>query len=133
MINHDEPTLYEQLGGEQGIQNLVERFYHYMETRPEVQGIRKLHAQDLATAKERLFWFLSGWSGGPQLFIERRGHPMLRARHLPFPIGKSERDQWMICMVHAIEDLKIEDPLKSDLIDSFLHVADHMRNDEQKQ
>lgn len=122
-----EKSLYEQLGGEQGLRKLVERFYDRMDTLPEVRGIRDMHA-DLNEAADKLFEFLSGWTGGPPLFAQRRGPPMLRARHLPFKIDKSERDQWMICMVGAVEDCGIEDPLRSHFLEALLRLADHMRN-----
>ena len=80
------------MGGESAILNLVDRFYFYMDTLAEADGIRKMHAQSLSTAKSKLFKFLSGWLGGPDLFIQEFGHPMLRRRHFPFAIGQSERD-----------------------------------------
>jgi len=86
-------TPYDAIGGEQAILSLVERFYFYMDSLPEAQGIRAIHQHNLASAKDKLFKFLSGWLGGPNLFIEEFGHPMLRARHLPFLIGEAERDQ----------------------------------------
>ena len=63
---------------------LVDRFYDLMDETPEFYVIRKLHPQDLAGSREKLFMFLSGWLGGPPLYVEKHGHPMLRARHLPF-------------------------------------------------
>lgn len=123
-------TAYQMLGGESVLRQLTHRFYEIMDSLPESQGIRKMHPQDISTSEEKLFMFLSGWLGGPNLFIEKFGHPRLRARHLPFSIGKSERDQWMICMVQAFDDLKIEEPLRSELLHSLLNLADHMRNKE---
>lgn len=116
------------LGGEAKLRLLTQRFYFHMENLPQTQEIRKMHPSDISTSEEKLFMFLSGWLGGPQLFQEKYGHPRLRARHLPFKIGKSERDQWMLCMVHAFDDLKIEDQLRSELLHSLLNLADHMRN-----
>ncbi len=125
----DETTiLYDLLGGEEGLRRLVDRFYHHMATRPESAGIRRMHPEDLSVSAEKLFEFLSGWSGGPPLFERKRGHPRLRARHLPFRIGKPERDQWMMCMVLAVEDVGLRDPVKSELLDALLRLADHMRN-----
>ncbi len=89
-----------------------------------------MHPSDLKSSAEKLFLFLSGWSGGPQLFVEKFGHPRLRARHLPFAIGKVERDQWMMCMLLAVEDVGIVEPVKSELLGAFLNLADHMRNQE---
>ncbi len=121
-------TPYEALGGEAKLKQIVARFYAIMDTLPEARGIREMHQQDISIAEKKLFMFLSGWLGGPGLFEEKFGHPRLRARHLPFQIGKSERDQWMICMVQALEDCDVQDPLRSELAYSLLNLADHMRN-----
>ena len=83
-------TPYEQLGGEAKLRELVERFYDLMDLEPEYAEIRKLHPTALAHSREKLFMFLSGWLGGPGLYVERHKHPMLRARHLPFAIGRAE-------------------------------------------
>lgn len=123
-------SIYERLGGGQRLRQLVDRFYTYMDQLPEAKVVRDMHPEDLSSSADRLFWFLSGWSGGPALFHQHRGAPMLRARHLPFAIGKAERDQWMLCMVMAIEDVGYEEPLKGFLIESFMRVAQHMRNQE---
>jgi len=121
-------SVYDGLGGEKAIRELVDRFYDIMDTLPEAKGVRDMHPEDLTHSREKLFMFLSGWLGGPQLFEKKFGHPRLRARHLPFKIGKSERDQWMICMVHAFDDMKIEEPWRSEILHSLLNLADHMRN-----
>lgn len=123
-----EKSLFEHLGGETGIRHLVERFYHHMASRPEAADVRRMHPEDLSGSIQKLTEFLAFWSGGPQTYIEKRGHPRLRARHLPFSIGKAERDQWMMCMILAVEDVGLKDPVKSELIDALLRVADHMRN-----
>jgi len=121
-------THYERLGGEQTIRQLVDRFYQLMDELPEASDIRRIHAADLTDASEKLFMFLSGWLGGPQLYIEKFGHPRLRQRHMPFTIGEKERDQWMLCMNTAMQDLAIEEPLKSELSTAFYKTADFMRN-----
>ena len=95
-------SIYETIGGEQRLRALVDRFYDLMDSAPEAAGIRALHPEDLTESRNKLFWFLSGWSGGPPMYIERFGHPRLRARHLPFSIGEAERDQWLWCMNHAL-------------------------------
>jgi hemoglobin len=119
---------YERIGGETKIRELVERFYDLMDTLPEVQPLRKMHAKDLRASREKLFMFLSGWLGGPQLYTEKYGHPRLRQRHMPFPIDNSARDQWMQCMIQAMEDVGIEASLRSDLEAAFRKTADFMRN-----
>ncbi len=123
-----EISIYEQIGGEATLRKITRKFYEIMDRMPEAQGVRKMHPENLAGSEEKLFMFLSGWLGGPNLFIERFGHPKMRARHLPFKIGKSERDQWMLCMVHAFDEVKIEEPYRSELLHSLLNLADHMRN-----
>jgi len=122
------PSLYEALGGEDTLLKLVTRFYEVMDTDPRAAGIRAMHQPDLSEAREKLFLFLVGWSGGPQHYIERYGHPMLRRRHLPFAIGESERDQWMFCMVRAMHDIGMEEPLVVRLAQALRSVADFMRN-----
>jgi hemoglobin len=121
-------THYSRLGGEAVVRQLVDRFYDLMDEDPDYYGIRKLHQKDLAEAREKLFMFLSGWTGGPQLYIEKFGHPRLRQRHMPFPIGESERDQWMACMQRAMQDLGIDQQLQQELKAAFWKTADFMRN-----
>lgn len=125
-------TFYELLGGEQdgteNIRKLVETFYDIMDSDPKAAAIRAYHAKDLTEAREKLFMFLTGWTGGPQLYIERYGHPRLRARHMPFAIGESERDQWMYCMISAMQRLKMDEKLMQKLAEQLYEVADFMRN-----
>lgn len=119
---------FELLGGSDGIRALVDRFYDVMDTEPEAAGIRALHPPDLTSSREKLFLFLTGWTGGPPLYVEKHGHPRLRARHLPFPIGTAERDAWVWCMDRALDDHDMPDELRSFLKQRFRAVADHMRN-----
>ena len=123
-----ESNPYEMIGGETVVRKLVERFYELMDSSPESFGIRKMHADDLGEAREKLFMFLSGWLGGPQLYINAYGHPRLRARHLPFKIGSSERDQWLLCMNQALDELVENRELRDHLKQSFYKTADFMRN-----
>ncbi len=119
---------YRMVGGEQGIRKIVDRFYELMDTLPEASAIRALHPADLSNAKSRLFMFLSGWLGGPPLYEERFGHPRLRQKHLPFPIGEAERDAWMLCMTQALEDSIEDTSLRQALTQSFFKTADFLRN-----
>jgi hemoglobin len=119
---------YERIGGEAKIHELVERFYELMDTLAETQHIRQMHARDLRVSKEKLFMFLSGWLGGPQLYMEKYGHPRLRQRHMPFAIDSNARDQWMRCMIQAMEDVGIEESLRKELEAAFYKTADFMRN-----
>lgn len=121
-------TPYEQIGGEPAVRALVKRFYELMDALPEAWDVRKMHAEDLSGSEEKLFLFLSGWFGGPNLYVERFGPPFLRARHLPFSIGAAERDQWMLCMQQALEEIVGDSELRSSLLQSFSALANHMRN-----
>lgn len=123
-------TPYAAIGGEQAILSLVDRFYFYMDTLPEAQGLRAIHQTSLASAKSKLFKFLSGWLGGPNLFIEEFGHPMLRARHLPFAIGEAERDQWMLCMNKALDEMTMDPRLKTNIQNALQQLSTHMINQE---
>ncbi len=118
---------YDLIGGETAVRKLVDRFYDLMDEKEEVQELRRLHAKSLRVSREKLFLFLSGWLGGPQLYVEKYGHPMLRRRHMPFPIDEKQRDQWMLCMNQALDEL-VEEPMRQQLKASFHKVADHMRN-----
>ena len=120
--------LYTRIGGERGVRALVDRFYDLMDTLPEARGIRALHPATLDGSRDKLFWFLSGWLGGPPLFVERFGHPRLRARHLPFAIGTRERDEWMLCMTRALDEIVADPELRGLMHASFSQLADHMRN-----
>ena len=126
-------TPYDAIGGEQAILSLVDRFYFYMDSLPEAQCIRAMHQPDLTSAKDKLFKFLSGWLGGPNLFIEEFGHPMLRARHLRFAIGESERDQWMLCMNKALAEMTMDPGLKTKIQNALQQLATHMINQEPAQ
>jgi hemoglobin len=133
-VGSQKVTFFELLGGaESGLTNirkLVDAFYDIMDSDPAAKEIRAMHAPDLSHAREKLFMFLTGWTGGPQLYIEQYGHPRLRARHLPFSIGESERDQWMYCMIKAMHQLGLEEAVMVRLAEQLYGVADFMRNRE---
>jgi hemoglobin len=127
-MSETKPTPYQMLGGEPAVRALVKRFYELMDHLPETYGIRKLHPQDLAGSEEKLYLYLTGWLGGPQLYVEKFGHPRLRARHLPFAIGEAERDQWMHCMRTALAEQVDNAPLRQALEKALGDLADFMRN-----
>ncbi len=124
------PTLYDIIGGEARLRELVDRFYDLMDLEPQFAALRAMHPPSLDGTRDKLFWFLSGWSGGPNHYIERYGHPRLRARHLPFSIASTERDQWLRCMALAMDELDMSEALQERLIHSFFQTADWMRNRE---
>jgi hemoglobin len=124
------PTPYDAIGGDAKVRELVERFYDLMELEPEFARLRAVHGSSLVSAREKLYQFLSGWLGGPPLYTDRYGHPMLRARHLPFSISDVERDQWMACMMQAMEEVGLPVELREALGRAFFKTADWMRNQE---
>ncbi len=121
-------TPFDGLGGEPGVRALVQRFYDLMELDSAYTALRAVHPGPLDSARDKLFWFLCGWLGGPNHYIERFGHPRLRARHLPFSIGILERDQWLACMARAMRELQVDDALAARLQEAFFGTADFMRN-----
>jgi hemoglobin len=127
-ISNDTRSHYERIGGEEKVRALVQRFYQIMDGTPEMQDLRKIHAPSLKGSEEKLFMFLSGWMNGPQLFVEKFGHPKLRQRHLPVAIGNKERDDWMKCMTQAMNDVVEDEVLRKELLDALGKVADFMRN-----
>jgi hemoglobin len=121
-------TAYEWLGGDARVRALVDRFYDLMDLEPAYTELRQAHGSTLTEARDKLYWFLSGWLGGPNLYIERFGHPRLRARHLPFAIGIKERDQWLACMKQAMAETEVDPELAERLNQAFFQTADWMRN-----
>ena len=89
-----------------------------------------MHPESLKGSAESLFEFLSGWFGGPSLYIQKNGHPRLRMRHAPYAVGPVERDEWMLCMTQALNEQVTEPALRASLIETFAQMADHMINSE---
>ena len=124
------PTPYEQIGGETAVRSIVDRFYDLMDSSPEAKNVRALHATSLKASREKLFMFLTGWLGGPQLYVEKHGHPRLRQRHFPFAIANRERDEWLWCMDRAMAEQPMPEMLHAQLRLELHALADHMRNRE---
>jgi hemoglobin len=123
-----DTTAFDRVGGEPAVRALVDRFYDLMDLDPAFAELRAMHPSTLDGSRDKLFWFLCGWLGGPQHYVERFGHPMLRARHLPFAIGNAERDQWMACMTQAMRECGVDSELAAGLQQAFQGTADWMRN-----
>ena len=121
-------TPFDWIGGEPAVRALVERFYDLMDLEPGYAALRATHGSTLDDARQKLFWFLCGWLGGPDHYVQRFGHPRLRMRHLPFSIGIQERDEWLACMNQAMRETGVDDALRERLAQSFFQTADFMRN-----
>ncbi len=121
-------TPFAWMGGESAVRRLVDRFYDLMDLEPGYQALRASHGNHLDDARQKLFWFLCGWLGGPQHYQDRFGRPRLRMRHMPFQIGIQERDQWLACMDQAMRETEVPDDLRLRLNGSFFQTADWMRN-----
>jgi hemoglobin len=124
----DDLTPYQRIGGEAGVRKLTRRMYALMDALPEAAAVRAIHPPELADSEQKLFEFLSGWLGGPPLFTERRGAPMLRARHLPFAIGMNEASGWLACFHQAMEETVADAELREFLWSRIEPLALHMRN-----
>jgi hemoglobin len=123
-----QTTAFEALGGESAVRALTDRFYDLMDLEPAYAQLRSLHPNTLNNSRDKLFWFLCGWLGGPQHYTARFGHPMLRARHMPFAIGSGQRDAWLACMLQAMTEQGVPEALRERLLHSFFNTADWMRN-----
>ena len=130
MSDEDIPQLtpYALMGGKQGIDDLVDRFYDAMDTLPEARTIRAMHGPDLTVIRHVLKLYLGQWLGGPQDYSRERGHPMLRGRHLGFAIGMAERDAWMQCMDSALAQVHCEPEVRAHVRQAMANLADWMRN-----
>ena len=121
-------TPYDQLGGEAAIRALVQRFYELMDSLPEAYAVRQLHPESLDGSATSLFEFLSGWFGGPALYMAKKGHPRLRMRHAPYAVSQAMRDEWMLCMTQALTEQVADAAFRALLIQTFDQMATHLLN-----
>lgn len=124
-------TLYEAIGGEQTVRALARRFYVLMDTLPEAAHCRAIHPPDLSGSESKFTDYLLGYLGGPPIYVEKYGHPMLRRRHFVAPIGSVERDEWLLCFRRAMDET-IENPKLREIIWAPVErLAFHMQNQEE--
>ena len=121
-------TMYDWIGGEEGLRALVTRFYEIIDSDPRGATVRAMHKEDLSQVRESLFGWLSGWLGGPPLFIQKNGSPCINAAHKPFHIDEAARDQWLDCMHQAMIDVGIEEKYQEMLKPALFRVADNLVN-----
>ena len=124
----DAHPIYAAIGGEPTVRRLVTRFYELMDTLPEAKACRDIHPPSLEGSAEKLYEYLSGWLGGPQLYVEKRGHPMLRRRHLVAEIGPAERDGWLLCFERALAETIEDEALREAIREPARQLAFHMQN-----
>lgn len=123
-------TLYEAIGGDATVRALTRRFYQLMDTLPEAARCRAIHPADLSGSEAKFYDYLIGYLGGPPVYVEKHGHPMLRRRHFVAPIGPAERDEWLLCFRRAMEET-IENPKLREIIwPPIERLAFHMQNRE---
>jgi hemoglobin len=127
-----DPTPFERIGGQPAVDRIIDAFYDRMDTLPEAAIIRVMHPQDLGATRAVLKRYLAEWLGGPPAYSQERGHPRLRARHLPFSIGDEERDAWMLCMRGAMEGVIEDVAIREWLLEKLAGVATWMRNRQEK-
>ena len=121
-------TLYEAIGGDDTVRKLTHRFYELMDTLPEAARCRAIHPKDLSGSENKLYEYLSGYLGGPQLYIEKYGHPMLRRRHFGAAIGTAERDEWLLCFQRAMDETVDHPKLREIIWGPVERLAHHMQN-----
>ncbi len=121
-------TVYQALGREAGVHALVQRFYALMDELPESFALRMMHPESLSGSETSLFEFLSGWFGGPDLYVAKKGHPRLRMRHANYRVSPAMRDQWLLCMTQALTEQVTDEDLRSRLIEKFSQMATHLLN-----
>lgn len=121
-------SLYLQLGGEAALRRLTRRMYELMGTLPEAAAAKAIHPPDLSNSEQKFFEFMSGWLGGPPLFEQRHGAPMLRRRHFVAQIGPAERDAWLLCFERAMDETVADLSLREALREPVRRLAFHMQN-----
>lgn len=118
-------TMFEAIGGYETIERLVNAFYKRVAINTELIPI---FPEDLTETARKQTLFLTQFFGGPSLYVEERGHPMLRRRHLPFKITPKRRDAWLECMAQALVEAEIEEPYRTAIYEKLTMTANHMMN-----
>lgn len=124
-------TLYEAIGGDDTVRRLTRRFYQLMDELPEAARCRAIHPADLSGSEAKLYDYLTGYLGGPPVYVEKYGHPRLRARHFGAPIGAAERDEWLLCFSRAMEETVENPKLRAIIWAPIERLAYHMQNREE--
>ncbi|WP_192814382.1 globin domain-containing protein [Rhizobium sp. PDO1-076] len=129
-VSEETITLYEAIGGDETVKALCRRFYELMDTLPEAARCRAVHPPDLSGSEEKFYDYLTGYLGGPPIYMEKRGHPMLRRRHFVAEIGPVERDEWLLCFRRAMDETIANEKLRDIIWEPVVRLAHHMQNKE---
>jgi hemoglobin len=121
-------TLYDAIGGAPTVRLLTQRFYAIMDEAPEAAACRAVHPDDLAGSEAKLYDYLTGWLGGPPLYTDKHGHPMLRRRHFAADIGPAEIEGWLFCFERALAESVPHAPLRAIILEPITRLAHRMHN-----
>lgn len=121
-------SAYERLGGEPALAQLTTRFYELMDSLPQAAACRAIHGPDLGPARQKLFEYLSGWLGGPPLFTDKYGPPMLRRRHFSARITSAEAEGWLVCFRQAFAECVTDPELTAQILPQIEALGKHMIN-----
>lgn len=125
MSEHQSETLYDWIGGEETVRKIVEAFYPIVQKNPK---IGPLFPEDIRPVQQKQLLFLTQFFGGPPLYSMEYGHPMMRARHLPFEITKERADAWLSCMRQALDEIGMEEKKKKVVLERLSAPAYHFIN-----
>ncbi|KQR69201.1 globin domain-containing protein [Rhizobium sp. Leaf341] len=123
-------TLYDAIGGDATVRMLTRRFYEIMDSAPEAAACRAVHPPSLAGSEAKLYDYLTGWLGGPPLYTDKHGHPMLRRRHFGASIGAEEVEGWLFCFNTALDETVVHPELRRIILEPVTRLAHHMQNQE---
>ncbi|MGL3607271.1 group II truncated hemoglobin [Rhizobium sp. G187] len=129
-MSEETITLYQAIGGDATVKALTDRFYELMDTLPEAARCRAIHPPDLSGSAQKFYDYMTGYLGGPPVYMEKRGHPMLRRRHFVAEIGPAERDEWLLCFRQALEETVHHPKLRELILPAIEKLAHHMQNKE---
>ncbi len=121
-------TLYEAIGGDPTVRALTARFYRLMDTLPEAKHCRAVHPPGLANSEAKLYDYLTGYLGGPPVYVQKHGHPRLRSRHFAAPIGPQETAEWLLCFRRALDETVANPKLREIIWPPIERLALHMQN-----
>lgn len=121
-------STYELIGGEPTVRKIVMHFYPKVQKHPDLMD---LFPENIMPVMEKQFMFLSQFFGGPSLYTEQYGHPMMRARHMPFEITEKRALAWLSCMKEALSEIELSPEIQAHLIERLSGPAFHFINSDE--